>query len=81
MALDADAREGTIDVEVLDAGKRPLGGLFPCRISGVNGRRILLEWSGFGSSELPAREIRLRFTLRNATVFALTTLDDDNIPK
>lgn len=73
LALDADTRNGQIDVELLDSAKKPMGGFYPCRVSGVDGRRILLEWEGFGSSQLPAVEARLRFRIRNATLFAVTT--------
>lgn len=77
LALDADAREGWIDVELLDKAGNPLGGLGPCRTEGIEGARIPLDWGGFSSGELPLLECRLRVRMHRAKLFAITTLAND----
>lgn len=73
LGIHADARNGYIDVEVLDAAKTPLT-FDSCRIAQVQGEKIPLTWDDFYSSELPLTECRLRFHIRNARLYAVTVL-------
>ncbi|MBI4556719.1 MAG: hypothetical protein HY706_03980 [Candidatus Hydrogenedentes bacterium] len=72
LALDVNAADGTVAVDLLDANKTPLGGFGPCRVEGVNGEHVPLVWDGFTSTQIPMSTCRLRFRLHHATVYAIT---------
>jgi len=74
LAIHADARNGWIDVEILDSQKAALAGFGPCRVANAKGTELILEWEGFYSSQLPLTQCRLRFRMQNAKLYAVTTL-------
>lgn len=67
LTLDADARRGWIEVQLLDAAKTPVPGREPVRLEGVDDEALPLAFPGEGA--LPTG-YRLRLRLHDATVYA-----------
>jgi len=74
LTLNADARDGNIRIDVLDQAGRPINGLSAqdCSpLKKVDGLRKPIKWESRHSlADLEGQVIRLRFLLRNATVYA-----------
>jgi len=73
LALDVDARDGWVEIQLLDAGGSPALDSPPCRISDIDAGMYRLSWDGRGTGDLPLWLGRLRFRMRNARVFAVVT--------
>lgn len=71
LVMDADARNGLIEVELLNADGDPASGLFPTAYEDMVGDSMALTWENFEAAELPMTECRLRFTLNNATLYSI----------
>lgn len=71
LVMDADARGGSIEVELLTADGDPASGFWPTRYEGAFEEGIVLQWENFTSSTLPMTQCRLRITLENATLYAI----------
>ncbi|MCC6491369.1 MAG: hypothetical protein IT364_28020 [Candidatus Hydrogenedentes bacterium] len=69
LALNADARNGWIEVSLLDGAGKPVDGAAPQRIEGTEGKRIPLAWP---LESLPA-DCVLSVRLSNAKVYAVAT--------
>jgi hypothetical protein len=70
--VNADARAGTVQVEVLDAGGRiiPPFSAANCRGARGDGTRLPVSWAGARLSELAGQTVRFRFVLQKARLFA-----------
>jgi hypothetical protein len=70
--VNADAREGTIQAEVLDVGGRVIGSFSAanCRGARGDGTRLGISWNGARLSELAGQPVRFRFLVRKARLFA-----------
>jgi hypothetical protein len=71
LVMDADAAEGWIEVELLEADGQPAPGFYPTRFEETSDTAILLSWENFTSTQIPMTECRLRITLHNATLYAI----------
>ncbi|MBL9214181.1 MAG: hypothetical protein JNG83_01765 [Opitutaceae bacterium] len=70
LTLNVAAPAGAVTVEVLDADERPLPG-YQARLEAVDGLRVEPRWAGGADlAALRDRTVRLRFRLRQATLFA-----------
>ena len=72
--LNADARDGSIRVEVLDAQGRRLRGFTKQDAVPLQGDSLNhhVTWQGRTVADLPAGDILLRLHLENAVVYALS---------
>ncbi len=71
LTLNADARDGWIEIQPLDIHGQPISDLPPAHIEGVNGTCLPIAWNGRSSTELGVGRCRLGFRLNNARVFAV----------
>jgi hypothetical protein len=71
VSLDADARNGWIETELLDVSGRPVQGVRPQRVENTEGVCIKLKLGGDKPLAGIPSEYRMRFRLRNARLFAL----------
>lgn len=69
LALNADATNGWIEVELLDGSNQSVANATTQRIASVDGSAIPLNWK---SRDLPA-DIVLRIRMQNARLFAVTS--------
>ena len=74
LVLNADARDGSIRVEVLDAQGRRLRGFTKQDVVPLQGDSLNhhVTWQGRTLADLPAGDILLRIHLENAVVYALS---------
>ena len=70
--VNADARDGTVEVEVLDVGGRVIEGfsLANCNAAHGDGTRLAISWTGARLGELAGQAVRFRFRVKNARLFA-----------
>jgi hypothetical protein len=71
LVIDADARGGAVEVELLTVDGEPASGFYPTIYEDLLDESIVLAWENFETTELPMTECRLRFTLRNATLYSI----------
>jgi len=73
LEVNADASRGQVTVEVLDEGQRPLSGFGHAQCAPIRGDSLRYEvrWGRDGQlAALQGRPIRLRFCLRDASLYA-----------
>ncbi len=73
LALDVDARHGSVEVLLLDTATIPHRRVGICSLENVEGSAVPL-WQGLDSSAFPLTEARLGFRLHNAKVYAVTII-------
>lgn len=71
LVMDADAREGSIEVELLNEDGAPAAGFYPSIYENLFEESIVLAWDNFEAAEVPMTRCRLRFTLNNATLYSI----------
>lgn len=74
--LNAECSDtGEVAIEVLNPNGLPLQGFEDavCQIRGIDGTRIPLEWNSKDFASLAGREVVLRFRVRNAWVYSVTS--------
>jgi hypothetical protein len=76
LVMDADARDGSIRVELLAVDGEPVPGFWPTAYEDTFDESIVLHWENFTSSTLPMIQCRLRITLENATLYAIKTFGE-----
>jgi len=72
MTLNADAHAGEIRVQIVDKGGKPIDGFAyaDCRPIKVDSLSVPVRWRGQVDA-LKGKSVRLEFSLRNASLFAL----------
>jgi len=74
LEVNADARAGRIRIEILDAERRPVAGFagkHAAEHANVDEIRLTAKWTGEKKlATLRGKTIRLRFTLRDAVIYA-----------
>lgn len=76
LVMDADTREGWIEVDLLSVDGEPVPGFWPSRYEDTLDENIVLQWENFTSSTLPMVQCRLRITLENATLYAIRNFEE-----
>lgn len=71
LAIDADAAKGWIEAELLTASGQVLKGVQPVRMEGRAGTNLPLD---FKAAPKSLRECRVRFTAKDARIFAVGTI-------
>jgi len=71
--LNFDASKGVLNAELLDEKGNPFPGFTAsqCQFEAVTGTAVPLKWRNQDFSQLKNRPMRLRFVLKNASVYAL----------
>jgi hypothetical protein len=73
IAINAAARSGEMVIEILDAAGQPIPGFTRADaepLDGKDGLRLRPRWSSRSPASLEGRTVRLRFTLKNASLYA-----------
>jgi hypothetical protein len=73
LALDADTRNGWIEVELLGAAGQPVEGFARSRIQGIDGDQVEIPWDK--SALRVGQAHRLRVRLHHAKLFAITAAE------
>lgn len=73
LAVDIDTRGGWAEFAILDVDGNRLVALNVMRLEDTAGESVRLEWSGYGSSQLPLFEGRLRVRLHDARLYGIRT--------
>lgn len=68
IVLNADARDGAIELRLLDAGKSPIAGHAPLRIEAADGTDLPLPWE---IQQLAGKPCRLHITLNDASLYSI----------
>ncbi len=71
LVLDADARGGRLEAQLLDAAGTAVADAAPVRFEDREGAALALPWAGV----TPGTECRVRFHMRAARVYALTAAE------
>ena len=73
VTLNADARAGAIDVELLDANKKPVAGAEPVRLKGIDGTAAPLVWPKAVVEAVRDQTFRLRLRISKGSVYAISS--------
>lgn len=78
--VNADADGGEVRVEVLDPSGRPIKGFgrSACRPIRANGTTLPVTWSNGNLSRLAGKPVRLRFHLRDASIYSFWVSPDSS---
>jgi len=71
LVMDADARNGSIEVELLNEDGSAASGFYPTTYENVFEESIVLSWENFEAADVPMTNCRLRITLNNATLYSI----------